>query len=99
MFLNHYGTIHGQTMTCHVELNFDFSENQDQLPFKDDRIYKVTYKANENMTYFWVVDEIEDVTNEAIANDTIIPKPFKDWKAFLANLYSGGSCKCCDGHK
>ena len=58
-------------------LNFDFYDKQEDLPFKRDKLYKLTYKADENMSYFWCVAKIEDVTT---LPDDKVPEVFRKWQ-------------------
>ena len=68
-------------------LNFDFYDKQEYLPFKRAKLYKVTYEADENMSYFWCVTKIEDVTN--LPADQV-PEVFRKWQE---ESQAGSSCK------
>lgn len=76
-YIEHFGTLHGQVATSYSILNFDFYDKQEQLPFKRARVYKVVHVADENMSFFWVVKKIEDVTNLPYNE---MPEVFKKWQ-------------------
>ncbi|KAL9182028.1 hypothetical protein ACHAXT_012371 [Thalassiosira profunda] len=76
-FIEHFGTLHGQVVVSYSLLNFDFYDRQDQLPFKRARIYRVEHVADENMTFFWCVRNIEDVT-DAVPEE--LPEVFRKWQ-------------------
>lgn len=76
-FIEHAGTLHGQTVTSYAFLNFDFYDRQEDLPFKRARVYKVTHAADENMSFVWCVTKIEDVTH--LPYDEL-PEVFRKWQ-------------------
>lgn len=76
-FIEHFGTLHGQTATSYSFLNLDFYDRQEDLPFKRARVYKVTHTADENMSFFWCVTKIEDVTDLPFEQ---LPEVFRKWQ-------------------
>ena len=40
-YIEHFGTLHGQTITSYACLNMNFYDRQESLPFKRGRVYKV----------------------------------------------------------
>lgn len=82
-YIERYGTLHGQSITSYSVLNFDFYDRQDMLPFKSARVYRITYKADENMSFFWIVSKIEDVTDDIVSEEELLPEVFKKWSGGL----------------
>lgn len=78
-YIERYGTLHGQTITSYSFLNFDFYDRQDMLPFKSARVYRITYRADENMSFFWIVSKIEDVTDDIVSEEELLPEVFRKW--------------------
>mmetsp|Transcript_24633 Transcript_24633/g.52515 ORF Transcript_24633/g.52515 Transcript_24633/m.52515 type:complete len:198 (-) Transcript_24633:240-833(-) len=74
-FAERFGTLHGQTVTSYAFLNLDFYDRQEGLPFKRARVYKVTHRADENMSFFWCVAKIEDVLKGEEP-----PEAFRKWQ-------------------
>lgn len=81
-FINHFGTLHGQIVTSYSYLNFDFYHRQEVLPVKKGRVYKATHRADENMGCFWVVTQVEDVTDDIVSGEVVVPQVFKKWSEF-----------------
>jgi len=75
--IEHFGTLHGQTVTSYSFLNLDFYDRQEDLPFKRSRVYKITHMANENMSFVWCVNKIEDVTHMSYDE---LPEIFQKWQ-------------------
>lgn len=104
--LNQLGTLHGQTVVSLAYLNANFakqSENRGNphslLPFKENRIYKVTYNASEDKMNAWVVSKVEDV-NDSYFGDSSgnlpLPQVFKE---FRENWYKPCPCGCHGRHE
>jgi len=94
-FLERFGTLHGQTVTSYSFLNPDFYDRQEGLPFKRARVYKVTHTADENMSFFWCVTKVEDVTDLAQEE---LPEVFRKWQdgsSRVVRRTSSFSNECC----
>lgn len=92
--LNQLGTLHGQTVVSLAYLNVNFakqSENRGNphslLPFKENRIYKVTYNASEDKMNAWVVSKIEDVNDSY----TVIVLEICHFRRYSRNLERTGT--------
>ncbi|GFH45015.1 predicted protein [Chaetoceros tenuissimus] len=104
--LNELGTLHGQTVVSLAYLNVnlrEYGENRRDplylLPFKENRIYKVTHTASEDKMNAWVVSKIEDVNDLYLgdgAGNLQLPQVFKE---FRENWYKPCDCGCHGRHE
>lgn len=90
--LTQLGTLNSQVVVSLAILHFDYyDERQENLPFEEDRVYKVTHVANESMHHTWEVTKIEDVTEMYKNENDEAAKLFLDWEGGF-----GKNCKFCD---
>lgn len=89
--LTELGTLNSQVLVSLAILHFDNYYRQENLPFKEDRVYKVTYVANEGRQFTWEVTKIEDVTEVYKSENEEAANLFLDWEGGF-----GKNCKSCE---
>ena len=77
----HYGSVQGHEISVYGYLNYDFLYVQDNLPLKEEKVYKLKLKLDDEKGCMWILSSIEDVTSTSSDFESSeYPQIFKDWK-------------------